>query len=160
MQTNKWFSLTVFCFDCEFSLLGCSKSLPGSYFFISDLNPWPLVTSVCPILCAVFQTKTTSSQWLLSELFYDQISVSCAAHFSILLISIPLLLPYTQDTPKTVQDQQQQEQLKINTGFSWKSHGEVFIYNNSYFNLKCCPFFWHKWFWNLQLVGLLFWSGV
>jgi hypothetical protein len=53
----------------------------------------------------------------------------------------PHLLPYPQDTPKTVQDQQQQEQLKINTGFSYKTHGEVFIYNNSDFNLKFGPFF-------------------
>ena len=52
----------------------------------------------------------------------------------------PHLLHYPQDTPKTVQDQQQQEQLKINTGFSWKSHGDFFIYNNSYFNLKFGPF--------------------
>ena len=50
------------------------------------------------------------------------------------------LLPYPQDTPKTVQDQQQQEQLKINTGFSYKTHGEVFIYNNSDFYLKFGPF--------------------
>jgi hypothetical protein len=43
------------------------------------------------------------------------------------------LLPHPQHTPKTVQQQQgQQEQLKIKTGFSCESHGEVFIYNNSY----------------------------
>ena len=38
------------------------------------------------------------------------------------------LTPHPQDTPKPVQEQQQQEQLKIKTGFSWKSHDEVFIY--------------------------------
>ena len=39
------------------------------------------------------------------------------------------LTPHPQDTPKPVQEQQQQEQLKIKTGFSWKSHGEVFIFS-------------------------------
>ena len=79
------------------------QTLPGPYSFISDLNPWPLVTSACAFLCAVFQTKTTISQWLLSELFFGQISGSCVTNFSILPISICTSHSpssrYSQDSP-------------------------------------------------------------
>jgi hypothetical protein len=159
MQTNKWFSFTEFCFDCELSLFGCSKSLPGSYFCISDLNPWPLVTSVFLFFVLCFRLKLHPHNG-----FYHNSSL---IKFQYLVPQIsqpyqslsPHLLPYPQDTPKTVQDRQQQEQLKINTGFFIKNnHGEVFIYNNSYSNLKFGPFFWHKLFWNLQFA--ISWSPL
>jgi hypothetical protein len=78
------------------------------------------VTSVYSPLSAVFQTKTTSSQWLISELFYDQFQYIVQQISQSYQSLSPHLLPYPQDTPKTVQDQQQQEQLKINTGFFMK----------------------------------------
>ena len=106
MQTNKWFSYFIFdriLFWLWIFLIGLFKTLPGPYSFISDLNPWPLVTSACAFLCAVFQTKTTISQWLLSELFFGQISGSCVTNFSILPISICTSHSpssrYSQDSP-------------------------------------------------------------
>jgi hypothetical protein len=68
----------------------------------------------------VFQTKTTSSQWLISELFYDPFQYLVQQISQSYQSLSPHLLPYPQDTRKTVQDQQQQEQLKINTGFFMK----------------------------------------
>ena len=61
-------------------------------------------TSACAFLCAVFQTKFTISQWLLSELFFGQISGSCVKKFSILPIcamctSHSPSSRYSQDSP-------------------------------------------------------------
>jgi hypothetical protein len=57
---------------------------------------------------------------------YQQTSLSLVNPYQ----SLPAhLTPHPQDTPKPVQEQQQQERLKIKTGFSWRSHGEVFIYS-------------------------------
>ena len=106
------------------------KLLPGQYSLTVTLifDSWWL--SVFAFACAVFQTQTTSSQWLLSELFYDQVSVSCTTNFSILTISTsPSLTPSSresQDGPTTAGTAQDK------TCFSWTRFGEVFIYNNFY----------------------------
>ena len=115
---------TIFS-QCELFLLGSSNS-----FLVSILSSVTLIfdswwLGVFAFSCAVFQTQTTSSQWLLSELFYDQVSVSCTTNFSILTISTsPSLTPSSresQDGPTAAGAAQDK------TGFSWKSFGEVFI---------------------------------
>ena len=74
------------------------------------------------------------------------------------------LLPHHQDTPRTVQDQEiaagaVQKSKQVSHA---KSPGEVFIYNNSYFQSELCPFsdIHNLYYLNLQLVGLQVWSGV
>ena len=75
-----------------------------------------------------------------------------------LLISFPIL----KILPRQSRISNSRSSSRLIQVFHKKSHGEVFIYNNSYSNLKFGPFFWHKLFWNLQFAiswsPLLEWS--